>query len=68
MMLDNNLVKLTFDSWCSLSDGKISIQVPTHYACVFNYQYCRPIVVLKNSYTPYSKMAANKLFFCLHVI
>ena len=37
VMPDNNPVRLTFDSWCSLSDGKISIQVPTHYACVFIY-------------------------------
>ena len=25
------------------------------------------IVIFDNNYTPYSKMAANKLFFCLHV-
>ena len=32
-----------------------------------NFFTCKSEGILAITYTPYSKMAANKLFFCLHV-
>ena len=40
-----------------------------HCFSSLNMQICDKVVavVVVVAYTPYSKMAANKLFFCLHV-
>ena len=48
-----------FHLFSNVSECKTSLYIP-------NKLLCTSLTALK-IYTPYSKMAANKLFFCLHV-